>query len=171
MRSLIAAISLAFLMASPAAFAQQWPQDMMGQGGMAQGMSACDHMPMMGRMHSGQHVEGRIAFLKAELKITEAQTSQWNAYADALRANSARMQALRSEMMSKGMMNHGMMSQGEGGKGPSVPEHLDWAEQHMAAHMEMLGEIKGPLTALYGVLDDEQKHLADELLMGRMGMI
>src|SRR5262245_57582372 len=31
------------------------------------------------------HIEGRIAFLKAELHITDAQTAQWNAVADALR--------------------------------------------------------------------------------------
>jgi hypothetical protein len=29
------------------------------------------------------HVEGRIAFLKTELKITEAQSPQWNQFAEA----------------------------------------------------------------------------------------
>lgn len=182
MRSLVFILAIALLMTAPTAFAQQGPQDMMGQGGMGQGgmgqggmgqgmMMSCDHMPMMGGMQSGRHIEGRIAFLKTELKITDAQIPQWNAYATALRANATRMQALRAEMMSKGMMSHGMMSHGQAGKGPSVPEHLAWAEQHMAAHMEMLGEIKGPLSDLYGVLNDEQKHLADELLMGSMGMM
>ena len=28
------------------------------------------------------HTEGRIAFLKAELGVTDAQTSQWNAFAN-----------------------------------------------------------------------------------------
>ena len=37
------------------------------------------------------HVEGRIAFLRAELKITDAQTSAWSGFADALRAR-AKMQ-------------------------------------------------------------------------------
>jgi hypothetical protein len=171
MRSLVPILAIAFLTTAPTAFAQQGPQDMMGQGGMWQGMMTCDHMPMMGGMQSGQHIEGRIAFLKAELKITEAQMPQWDAYAAALRANATRMQALRAEMMSNGMMGHGMMSHGQAGKGPRVPEHLAWAEQHMAAHMEMLGEIKGPLSDLYGVFNDEQKHLADELLMGIMGMM
>lgn len=171
MRCLVPVFTIAFLMTVPTAFAQQWPQDMMGHGGMGQGMSTCDHMPMMGRMQFGQHVEGRIAFLKAELKITDPQTAQWNAYAEALRANANRMQAFGSEMMSKGMMNHGLMSQGQAGKPPSVPEYLALAERHMAAHMEMLAEIKGPLMGLYGVLTEEQKHLADELLMGHMGMM
>ena len=37
-------------------------------------------MGMMGMMGMGGHTEGRIAFLKAELKITDAQTPQWNAF-------------------------------------------------------------------------------------------
>jgi LTXXQ motif family protein len=54
-------------------------------------------MPMMRQMMMGQqggmgmgmpfeHVEGRIAFLKAELKITDAQAPQWNAFAETLRS-------------------------------------------------------------------------------------
>jgi hypothetical protein len=53
---------------------------MMGQqGGMGMGMG-------MGGMPF-EHVEGRIAFLKAELKITDAQAPQWNAFAETLRSN------------------------------------------------------------------------------------
>src|SRR6516164_7300947 len=55
---------------------------MMGQdgGGM---MGMMGRGGMMGMMGMAGHVEGRIAFLKAELKITDAQTSAWNAFADA----------------------------------------------------------------------------------------
>jgi light-regulated signal transduction histidine kinase (bacteriophytochrome) len=35
--------------------------------------------------------EGRLAFLKAELKITEAQTKGWDAFAAALRDNTAKL--------------------------------------------------------------------------------
>ena len=55
------------------------------------GAAAQDHptssMPMMGM---GDHIEGRIAFLKAELKITDAQLPQWNTFADALRSDAKR---------------------------------------------------------------------------------
>ena len=34
-----------------------------------------------GMMGMADHVEGRIAFLKVELKITDAQMPQWNAFA------------------------------------------------------------------------------------------
>ena len=47
---------------------------MMGQDGMG-------GMPMMAAMAG--HVEGRLAFLKTELKITDAQLPLWNAVAEA----------------------------------------------------------------------------------------
>jgi LTXXQ motif family protein len=55
---------------------------MMGQGGFNQ--ATCNVM--------ANHIEGRLAYIKAELKITEAQGSLWNAYADAARDNANAMQ-------------------------------------------------------------------------------
>src|SRR5262249_58539212 len=54
--------------------------------GMMRMMMARDGMAMMGAM--ARHVEGRLAFLKTELKITDAQLPLWDAVADAMRANS-----------------------------------------------------------------------------------
>lgn len=67
----------------------------MGGGGMCKGMGG-GGMGGCGGMKGGSHdhamgadltdhTEGRIAFLKAELRITEAQAPQWTAFADALR--------------------------------------------------------------------------------------
>jgi hypothetical protein len=55
----------------------------------------------------------------------------------------------------------------------SLPDRLNWAEQHMASHMEMLQAIKRPTEQLYGVLSKEQKQTADQILgpMGMMGMM
>jgi hypothetical protein len=63
-------------------------------------------MPMM-RMMMGQngmammakHIEGRLAFLKTELKITDAQLPLWNAFAQAMRDNATTMQAMPHAMM------------------------------------------------------------------------
>ncbi|MBL8710365.1 MAG: Spy/CpxP family protein refolding chaperone [Rhodospirillaceae bacterium] len=191
MRALtIGAVVAALLTASPAIAQQAMPQDcpqmqggMMG-GGMMQG----------GMMQGFRHIEGQLAFLKTELRITDAQSPQWNAYAEARRANAARMHDLMSSMMQDGMMgqNQGMgqgqgMSQGQGmgmgmgmmgqggmmmhpGASLPLPEHLALMEQRMSAHMEMIQAIKGPTLDLYGVLSKEQKETADELLMGHMGM-
>ncbi len=190
--SLLVCTIIATLMGSPA-IAQQAPQYMMGYG----------------MMNPAQHIEGRLAFLKTELKITDAQAPQWNAYADALRANAKQMGEMFGDMMSKGMMgpgmmgnqgmmgqgmmgqgmmgNQGMMNQwmmGQGTAGPGMgmmlgkdgkpmplPERLDWMEQHMSAHLEMLEGIKEPASKLYEVLSPEQKAVADQLMMGPMGMM
>jgi hypothetical protein len=183
MRALILAAAVAVLTGT-AAIAQQSPQQpmmggqmpgammdyggmghmMMGQDMMGQGMMDQGGMPMMG-MNPSQHIEGRLAFLKTELKITEAQAAPWNAYADAVRASAKRMGELMDQTMSSGMM-----MQGQPGMMMSLPDRLNWAEQHMAAHMEMLAAIKEPTMQLYGALSDDQKRLADQLI-GPMGMM
>ena len=118
---------------------------MMGPGG---------GMPMM-RMMQG-HVEGRLAFLKTELKITDAQMPLWNAVADAIRAN------VKGGM---GMME-GMM-----GQGTTLPDRLAAHEKMMTAHLDALRKFKSAVDPLYAALSDDQKKTADELLMGPMGMM
>ena len=107
--------------AAPAAPAVAAPGGMMGgdMGAMMQRM-----MPMMRDMmaHRGmermdgpmgmmapKRVEGRIAFLRTELQITEAQTPVWNAFADVLRAQARGMEAMHSRMMGGGAMQAGQM--------------------------------------------------------------
>ncbi|PWC70184.1 hypothetical protein TSH20_07215, partial [Azospirillum sp. TSH20] len=79
--------------AMPGMMGQQSGQsNRVGSGMMGPGMME-QMMPMMRQMMMDQqggmglpfeHVEGRIAFLKAELGITDAQAPQWNAFADTL---------------------------------------------------------------------------------------
>ena len=128
------------------------PGMMMGRGmgrGMGMMMGGC-HM-MGGRMSS--HTEGRIAFLKAEIAITDAQQAQWTAYTDALRKNFANMQSM-----------HDKMKKAMGAK-PAV-ERLDQHISGMEARLSALKEIKVPLSALYDGLSADQKKKADELLTG-----
>ena len=134
---------------------------MMGRGGM---MGMC-HPAMMGMMGMGDYVEGRIAFLKTELKITDAQTGAWNAFADVLRANGWRMAEMRKSMMQGGMM-------GQSSASISAPDRLDRMERMMTAALDAVKATKSALTPLYAVLTDEQKKTADGLLMaGHMGMM
>jgi len=57
-----------------------------GSGPANSTASPCDaRHHAMGRMMPGQFVEGRIAFLKAELKITPTQETQWQQVAAAIR--------------------------------------------------------------------------------------
>ena len=142
------------------------PQMMQGRsmpmmGGMEQG----GMMPTMGMGMMGmtEHVEGRIAFLKTELKITDAQLPQWNAFADALRSNAKRMAEMRGTMMQGGMT----------GQAPPVnaPERFGRMEKMMTAMLETVRSTKAALDPLYAVLSDEQKKMADTLLRGPMGMM
>jgi hypothetical protein len=150
---------------------------MMERGMMMGQMTGPGMMPMMGMMPPAQHIEGRLAFLKTELQITDAQMPQWNVFSDALRANAKSMIDLKSTTMSnelrgpgQGMKRRSEMMSGQAGTGMSLPDRLDRAEQHMAAHLEMLRAMKGPTTQLYAVLSDDQKRLADRLIHGPMGM-
>ena len=120
-------------------------------------------MTMMGMMGMADHVEGRIAFLKAELKITETQMLQWNAFVEALRANARRMSGMPAIMMQSGMM-------GQGGPSVSAPDRIDRMEKMMTAMLEAVKATKAALAPLYAVLTDEQKKVADQLINGPMGM-
>ena len=109
-------------------------------------------------MGMAQHVEGRIAFLRTELKITDGQSPQWNVFAEALRANARRMTEMHEMMMGQGVSQ-------------SAPERLDHMEKMMAGMLEAVRSTKAALTPLYAVLSDEQKKTADTLLQGPMGMM
>ena len=59
-------------------------------------------MMMISLAAMARHVEGRIAFLKTELKITDAQQPLWNAVADAMRADAASIGDMPDGMMGTG---------------------------------------------------------------------
>ena len=174
------------LVASPALAQQQEPEQhhppaasptatAAPSGGMSRGsMPGMDGMPMMGmiRMMIGQdgrgsmpmmaamagHVEGRLAFLKTELKITDAQLPLWNAVADAIRANAKSMGEMSGEMMGSSQT-------------ATLPDKLAVREKMMTAHLDALHQFTAVIEPLYAAMSDEQKKTADELLMGPMGMM
>jgi LTXXQ motif family protein len=171
------AMLLAFAAAPVLAQQDQHPGDAAAepagtpQSGMMQAMPGC--MPMM-RMMMGQdgmggmammgtvmteHVEGRLAFLKTELKITDAQLPLWNNFAQAVRDNAKTM----GSMMQGGMM----------GIKPSaaLPDKLAMREKMMTAHLEALRKLKTAVDPLYAAFSDEQKKAADQLMLTPMGMM
>lgn len=144
--------------AAPAPDAQR---DGAGPGGMGMmGTGAGGMMgPAMAQMIRPERIEGRIAFLRTELRITDAQQPLWNAFADALRANARTM---------KGDMQ-GMMSAPDGMKHP-LPQRIEHHERVLTGHLDALRRLKTALEPLYAALDDTQKRNADQLLMpGTMG--
>ncbi|WP_211101145.1 Spy/CpxP family protein refolding chaperone [Azospirillum oryzae] len=145
---------------------------MMGQQSGQSGMMG-QMMPMMRQMMMGQqggmgamgamglpfeHVEGRIAFLKAELKITDAQAPQWNAFADTLRSNAKAHQAMHEQMTKGGM--------------PSAwPDRLAAQQKVLSTRLDAMKALEAAAKPLYAVLTDEQKKTADLLFASPMGMM
>lgn len=123
---------------------------MMGRGGFSQAM--CNAM--------ADHIEGRLAYAKAELKITEAQEALWNAYAAAARDNATAMRVHCSSMMSQ-----------RSGSAASLPDRLDQHEQLMTAQLDAVRAMDKALKLLYAALSDAQKHAADQLFWSPMGMM
>jgi hypothetical protein len=152
--------------ATPAPAQPTPPAAQPGMGGMnmMRGMPMMGMMQMMRMMGPGMagidHVEGRIAFLRTELKITEAQTSAWNVFADALRTNAKKLGEAR-----------GLMMPGAGQpQAPTMTERLDLQEKWLLARLESTRTIKSAVASLYGTLSDDQKKTANELLAPHMGM-
>jgi len=67
-------------------------QNPMGMMATGQGQRGQSGVGAMAQMMAREHIEGRLAFLKAELKITPEQEASWNAFAEVLRANARGMQ-------------------------------------------------------------------------------
>lgn len=157
-----------------AALAQGGPGRMMGEraGGWGTGMWGNDGPGMgmgMGMWGRGpwsrggpdwmlDRIEGRLAFLKAELKITESQTAAWNQLADAIRT-AAKHHNERMKSVFSGDQ-----------KSKSLPERVDAQEQFMAIRLEEIRQIKGSLKNLYDVLSDAQKKEADDMAIPMVGM-
>jgi hypothetical protein len=130
---------------------------MMGSGyGMGPGMMGRGGGP--GQREG--YVEGRIAFLKTELKITPDQAKLWDAYADALRASAKTMAGMHAAMTT-------IMT------ATALPERLDAVESVMTERLDAFKQTKAAALPLYAALSAEQKATADEIMpamgMGMMG--
>jgi len=141
-------------------------RDMMGDMPMMNMMAMMRMMRMMEMMGPGMtaidRIEGRIAFLRAELNITEAQASAWNAFADAMRTNAKKLAEVRASMMAR--LDAGQQ------QAPTMAERLDQQERSLLARLEGTRALKSAVTNLYGTLSEDQKKIANELLAPQMGM-
>lgn len=132
------------------------PNGMMGQGGWSNRMMGPGTMGygMMGpgmMMGYGPVMDGQLAYVKAELGITEAQGQAWDDYAKALKDRATTMQSMHASMM----------------QAMQTGTAIDRMQIHIQAMESMLDSMKAiaPATeALYKTLTDDQKKKADLLL-------
>jgi hypothetical protein len=127
---------------------------------MGQGMMGCPMMGIMGEEgmpgmigpgSMAAQVEGRLAYLKAELGITEPQAEAWKQCEDAVRSRTSAMQGMRQEMM-KAM------------QGSTVGDRMKTRISMMEGMVASMKVQSTAIENLYNVLTDEQKKKADQLL-------
>lgn len=104
------------------------------------------------------HCEGRIAYLKAELQITDAQTPAWNAFANSMRSGARTMKSAHEEMMKSGMPT-------------TMPARMGAAHKMMSSRLGMMDRTAPNMKALYTVLSPAQRKSFDEMMPGPMGMM
>ena len=170
-RFLTVALISALSLGAGVALAQQGQQQMPMMGyGMGQGMMGHMGMGMMGQgnmgmmgpgmqgmmgpgmmMDFGPMIEGRLAYMKAELGVTEAQTATWDGYVSAVKARGTTMQDMHTAMVQA-------MQAG------SALDRLDARTKAMESMVESLKALRPVTEALYKVLSDDQKKKADLLL-------
>ena len=127
-----------------------------GMGSAAPGQSQAGSAGMPGmaagapRLDLTNRIEGRIAFLKAELLINDAQMPSWNRLADALRSSRSHLLLAREAL--KGAQGSGM-------------DGLEQYERHLGERLEALRGARGALAQVYSTLNDSQKRTADELVV------
>lgn len=125
----------------------------MGPGMMGPGMQGMMNAPMMGMMMGyGPAVHGRLAYVKAELGISDAQKTAWDGYTSAVEKRATDMQEMHTAMMQA-------MQTG------SAVERMDAHAKAMESMVADLKALKPATEALYAVLTDEQKKKADLLLV------
>jgi hypothetical protein len=171
LRLLAAALTTAVSLSAGAALGQQGQQQMpmmnhgmtqgtMGHMGMGMkgpgnmGMSGPAMQGMMGpgmMMDFGPIMEGRLAYMKAELGVTETEAAAWNDYASAIKAGARTMQDMHTAMVQ-------VMETG------SALERLDAHTKAMESMVESLKALRPVTEALYKVLSADQKKKADLLL-------
>jgi len=109
------------------------------------------HHHAMQRMLPGQLVDGRIAFLKTELKITPAQETQWQQVAGAMHENANSLdQAIKTARQDRGSMD--------------AVQRLAQREQFAKVRAENDARLLAAFKPLYASLSAEQQQVANQLV-------
>lgn len=95
-------------------------------------------------------IDQRISSLHAELKITPAEESDWQAVATTMRDNAAAMDKLASDKAASATTM-------------TAVEDLQTYQQFAQAHVEHLKKLTAAFETLYKAMPAEQKKIADEV--------
>jgi len=104
----------------------------------------------MGRM-PGQFVDGRMAFFKAELKITPAQEAQWQQVEAAMRENAKTL----DQTITTAQQNR---------TGTNAIQRLELRDQFAKVRSDNDDRFLAAFKPLYASLSPEQQRMADQLI-------
>ena len=125
---------------------------MHGQMGSSKtGMSPNAEVTVSGPADVTERLEGRIAFLKAELQITDKQSTDWARLADALRSSRQHLLEARKLLVVDDKI--------------SSSDRIEHYERHLAERLEAIKAARIAFNQLYGNLNDGQKKTADAILL------
>lgn len=105
----------------------------------------------MEHMMPGKFVDGRVAFLKAELKITPAQEAQWQQVEAAMRENAKQL----DQTITAAHQNRANMD---------VVQRLEQREQFAKVRADNDARLLAAFTPLYASLSPEQQQMANQLV-------
>lgn len=140
-----------------------WPGWGMGRRMGGGGMMGWRGMMMGGYDPAGllDRVDGRLADLKAGLKLTDAQAPAWDELAKTVKQTAETHSAMMTDMMQK-------MHSGEFWK-MKLPDRLALQEAHLGARLEEMKAVRAAAGKLYAVLTPEQQAKADDMDLPVMG--
>jgi hypothetical protein len=103
-------------------------------------------------MTPGQLVDGRIAFLKAELKITPAQEAQWQQFAAAMRQNAQSLdQAIATARQHRGTASNAV-------------ERMEMRAEFAKVRADNAVRLASAFRPVYASLSPEQQQTANALM-------
>ena len=131
-----------------------------GDGPQARQFARGQHQEQRAFRLPSERAEARLAYLKTALKITDAQQTQWDAFANTLRKQAResdkRVQERRSSTAGR-----------EKGARPTAIQRMERGQARMATASARLGETLAAAKPLYAALSPDQQKIADELLAPR----
>ena len=120
----------------------------MGTGAMADGAQPVGS--------PAARLEGRIAFLRTELRIADAQVPAWESFATTLRTGRDHLDAARAALQDSSTAADPMA-------------RLESYENHLKARTEAIHMTRMAFNTLFGQLDDAQKRMATTTMLPFIG--
>ncbi|MCH9809141.1 MAG: Spy/CpxP family protein refolding chaperone [Alphaproteobacteria bacterium] len=108
----------------------------------------------MGKMRG--RLDGRLAFVKAELKITDEQSAAWDQFESTFKSLRDARMARKAERREK--------RKGKDGASKTLLERMQHREDRVSRRLAHIKMKRESLAELYEVLSDEQKQTAEEVI-------